>query len=238
MVLVDWAGEHTDSVDTLPPPEGVLTDGVLSLRVPSVGDVDALADYATGQDDGLGSVWLPALKAGASRERCLWMIADWLSGWSGGGSYNGPALFLTIAQSPMPVGLVGFVSRDAGTVGLVFGVAPSWRGRGLATRAVMLAAGWLVRERGAQIVELQLDRDSPACHRVAVKAGFSAAGTVSRVGEATGEIVEDLRYIFEAGELAVLRNDRAGHGCRSLAAGEWLTSAMQASRDPAAAGYR
>ena len=134
------------------------------------------------------------------------MIADWLSGWSGGGSYNGPALFLTIAQSPMPVGLVGFVSRDAGTVGLVFGVAPSWRGGGLATRAVMLAVGWLVRERGAKTVELQLDRDSPSCHRVAVKAGFSAAGTVSRVVQATGEVVEDLLYIIEAGELAVPHN--------------------------------
>lgn len=206
MLLVGWAGAHTDSVDTLPPPEGVLTDGVVSLRMPSVRNVDALVDYASEQDGGLGSAWLPALRAGASREHCLWMIADWLSGWSGGGSYNGPALFLTVAQSPMPVGLVGFVSRDAGTVGLVFGVAPSWRGGGLATRAVMLAVGWLVRERGAKTVKLQLDRDSPSCHRVAVKAGFSAAGTVSRVVQATGEVVEDLLYIIEAGELAVPHN--------------------------------
>ena len=198
------ASAHTDGMETLPPPEGILTDGVVSLRVPSVGDVDALVGYAAGQDGGLGGAWLPALEAGASREHCLWMIDDWLSGWSGSGSYNGPALILTIAQSPMPVGLVGFVSRDAGTVGLVFGVAPSWRGRGLATRAVVLAVGWLVRERGAQIVELRLARDFPACQRIAVKIGFSAAGTVSRVVEATGEVVEDLLYIIEAGELAVL----------------------------------
>ena len=199
--MICWAGPgaHNDSMQLLAPPEGVLTDGVLSLRVPSVDDVDALADYAAGQDGGLGGAWLPALIPGASRERCFWMVADWLAGWAGEGSYNGPALVLTIAQSPRPVGLVGFVSRGAGTVGLAFGVAPSWRGRDLATRAVLLAAGWLIRERGATVVELRLGQDSPACQRVAVKAGFSLAGSVSRVVEASGEVVEDLRYIYPSG---------------------------------------
>jgi len=196
-------GAHTDCMQTLRPPQGVLTDGVVSLRVPSAGDVDALVGYAAGQDGGLGGAWMPALNAGASRERCGWMVADWLAGWAGEGSYNGPALVLTTAQSPWPVGLVGFVSRDAGTFELVFGVAPSGRGQGLATRAVLLAVGWLTRERGAAIVELRVGRDSLACQRVAVKAGFSVAGTVSGVAGATGEAVEDLRYIIEAGERGV-----------------------------------
>ncbi len=39
-------------------------------------------------------------------------------------------------------------------------------------------------------------QDCPACQRVAVKAGFSSAGSVSGVVEASGEVVEDLRYIF------------------------------------------
>ena len=38
-----------------------------------------------------------------------------------------------------------------------------------------------------------------ACQRVAVKAGFSPAGSVSRVVEASGEVAEDLRYIFRSG---------------------------------------
>ena len=38
-----------------------------------------------------------------------------------------------------------------------------------------------------------------ACQRVAVTAGFSAAGSVSRVVEASGEVAEDLRYIFRSG---------------------------------------
>ena len=150
----------------LRPPQGVLTDGVVSLRVPSAGDVDAFAGYAAGHDGGLGGAWLPLAYAGASRERCLWMAADWLAGWAGGSSYKGPALLLTIAQSPEPVGMVGFACGGAGTIELVPSVAPSWRGQGLATRAVVLAAGWLTRERGADVVELRAGPDSPACQRI------------------------------------------------------------------------
>ena len=102
-----WA--HDDCMKPLRPPEGVLTDGVISMRVPSVEDVDAFVRYAAGPDGGLGEAWLPLPYDGASRERCLWMVADWLAGWVGEGSYKGPALLLTIAASPWPVGMVGFV---------------------------------------------------------------------------------------------------------------------------------
>ena len=131
------------------------------------------------------------------------MVADWLAGWAGEGSYNGPELLLAIAQSPSPVGMVGFVCRGAGTIGLVHGVAPCWRGQGLATRAVLLAVGWLIRERGAEVVECRVGRDSPACQRIAAKSGFPLAGAVSSVVEATGTVVEDLRYITGAGERGV-----------------------------------
>ena len=130
---------HNACMEPLRPPQGVLADGVVSLRVPSAGDVDAFVRYAAGHDGGPGGAWLPLPYAGASRERCLWMVADWLPGRAGEGSYKGPALLLTVAQSPEPVGMVGFVCGGAGTIELVLSVAPSWRGRGLATRAVVLA---------------------------------------------------------------------------------------------------
>ena len=192
-----WA--HNACMPPLRPPQGVLTDDVVSLRVPSAGDVDAFVRYAAGHDGGLGEAWLPLPYAGASRERCLWMVADWLAGWAGEGGYKGPALLLTIARSPEPVGLVGFACEGAGTIELALSVAPSWRGQGLATRAVVLAAGWLTRERGTDVVELRAGRDSPACQRIAVKSGFSLAGTVTSVIEATGTVVEDLRYINRSG---------------------------------------
>ena len=122
-----WA--HNHCMQPLRPPQGVLTDGVVTLRVPSAEDVDAFAGYAAGYDGGLGEAWLPLPYAGASRERCLWMVADWLAGWAGEGSYKGPALLLTIAASPWPVGMVGFVCGGAGTIELVLSVAPSWQGQ-------------------------------------------------------------------------------------------------------------
>ena len=166
-----WA--HNDCMQPLGPPEGVLTDGVISLRVPSVEDVDAFVRYAAGHD-GLGEARLPLPYAGASRERCLWMVADWLAGWTGEGSYKGPALLLTTAQRPAPrAGRHGRVRlQGAGTIELALSAAPSWPGQGLATRAVLLAVGWLTRERGTDVVELRAGRDSPACQRIAVKSGL------------------------------------------------------------------
>jgi hypothetical protein len=64
----------------------------------------------------------------------------------------------------------------------------------------LLAVAWLIRGRGAEVVELRVGRDSPACQRIAIKSGFPLAGTISSVVEATGKIVEDLRYITAAGE--------------------------------------
>lgn len=49
-----------DWMKPLRPPEGVLTDDVLSLRVPSAGDVNTFAGYAAGQDGGLGRCLIPA----------------------------------------------------------------------------------------------------------------------------------------------------------------------------------
>ena len=60
----------------------------------------SIRSYAAGQDCGLGEAWRPSPYAGASRERCLRVVAGWLAGWAGEGSYNGPAVLLTIAQSP------------------------------------------------------------------------------------------------------------------------------------------
>ncbi|CAL9624926.1 GNAT family N-acetyltransferase [Streptomyces sp. enrichment culture] len=50
----------------------------------------------------------------------------------------------------------------------------SWRGRGLATRAVLLASRYAVIE-GAHEVVIQVDPENPASAAVARRAGFTPA---------------------------------------------------------------
>ena len=112
---------------------------MVGLRVPVLGDSDAIAGYA-GQHGGLDGVWLPSPEPGATAARCCWLIEDWLARWAGRYSHNGPALMVSVAQSPGLVGQVGFGLRGEAVVELTYGIAPAWRGRGLATRAAKLAA--------------------------------------------------------------------------------------------------
>ncbi len=182
----------------LAPPDRVLGDGVVSLRVPSFRDARAILGYAQAEG-GLDGTWLPSLAPGAPKTRCQWLIQDWLNGWAGQESHNGPALVVDLRDVPGLVGVVGFGTTGPGTVELSYGIAPAWRGRGLATRAARLAARWLVEERGVREVELRIGRRNLASRRVAVKAGFRPAGRVRSPVEATGDVYEDLRYVVGPG---------------------------------------
>ncbi|MFI8362031.1 GNAT family N-acetyltransferase [Streptomyces sp. NPDC085612] len=80
-----------------------------------------------------------------------------------------------------------------GQVNLAYGLHPAWRGRGLATRAVLLAARYAAREGGAEAV-IQVDRDNPASAAVARRAGFTPAAPVPRAdGAPFDRYVRNLR---------------------------------------------
>jgi len=179
----------------LAPPERALDDEVVTLRLPSFRDTQAILGYAR-TEGGLDGAWLPSLTPGAAKPRCQWLVQDWLNGWAGRESHNGPALVVGLRDGPGLVGVVGFGASDRGAVELSYGIAPGWRRRGLATRALRLAARWLIEERGVREVELRIGRRNLASRRVAVKAGFRPAGRVRSPVEATGEVYEDLRYVL------------------------------------------
>jgi RimJ/RimL family protein N-acetyltransferase len=176
----------------LAPPAEPLSDGVVSLRLPSpeAGDVESVRIYSG--EDGYGDeCWLP-LVPGAPPERS---VADWLEGWAGRLSHNGRTLVVTVGDEKPLVGVVGFGERDEESLEMIVGVAPAWRGRGLGTRAVQLCAGWLLGLAGVSTVELRIDQHMPECRRLAEKAGFQLEGTVSQFVPGTGETFEDLRYV-------------------------------------------
>ena len=173
-------------------PAQPLTDGVVTVRLPSAGagDADALSGYVDEQQ--LDGCWLP----GIPLDRAGQAIADWLAGWQGRPSRIGPVLVVTVPGEPRFIGIVGFGDRGHGTVEMIYGIAPRWRGRGLASRAARLAARWALSLPGVNTVELRIDRDNTASQHVAVNAGFAPAGTVTQFVPGTGQTVEDLRYVL------------------------------------------
>ncbi|MFD0405778.1 GNAT family N-acetyltransferase [Kitasatospora sp. NPDC127116] len=58
-----------------------------------------------------------------------------------------------------------------GQVNIAYGLYPSWRGRGLATRAVLLASRYAAAEGGVEAV-IQVEPENTASTAVAHRAGF------------------------------------------------------------------
>jgi len=78
-----------------------------------------------------------------------------------------------------------------------YGIAPRWRGRGLASRAARLAGRWAASLPEVRTVELRIDQNHQAGKHVAARAGFVLAGTVRQFVEGTGDTYEDLRYVLD-----------------------------------------
>jgi RimJ/RimL family protein N-acetyltransferase len=123
------------------------------------------------------------------------LVADWLAGWAGRHSHNGPAFLVTVPGESRFVGVVGVTERDDGAVEMSYGTAPAWRGRGLASHATRLAAQWVASQPSVECVEARISQGQRASERVAVKAGFTLAEAIPRSDPDSGQIPE-LRYVM------------------------------------------
>ncbi|HYK66688.1 MAG TPA: GNAT family N-acetyltransferase [Streptosporangiaceae bacterium] len=172
-------------------PASSLTDGVVQLRLPSpdAGDVTTINTYVEKKE--LDGGWLPDVPL-VTGER---LVEDWLNGWAGHDSHNGPAFVVTVPDEPGFVGVVGVAERDDGAFDVSYGTAPGWRGRGLASRATRLAAQWVARQPSVRCVEARIGPDERAGERVAVKAGFVLAESIPHSDPVAGNTVE-LRYVM------------------------------------------
>src|SRR5690242_3625568 len=99
-------------------PDARLSDGVVTLRLPAAdaGDIDALARYCE-REEGLQDFWLPLLPGGSPRAS----VRDWLDGWEGLPSHNGPVLVVIIPESEDFIGVVGFTPRSVDCVEMTYG---------------------------------------------------------------------------------------------------------------------
>jgi len=172
-------------------PAAGLTDSVVTLRPPSpdAGDAATVDKYV--QDQQLDGAWLPdvPLVTGAQ------LVADWTDGWAARPSRNGPAFVVTVSEQSHFIGVVGLNERDEGVVAISYGIAPRWRGRGLASQAVRLGSRWIASQSGIHRVEARISQDNRAGERVAVNAGFELAETIPPARD-TGQATDDLLYVF------------------------------------------
>lgn len=75
------------------------------------------------------------------------------------------------------LGVVTIRLREGGTVG--YWIAPSARGRGVATRAVKAVVEWAAAEQGIARLQLMTHPGNLGSQRVAEKAGFRRIGTTA-----------------------------------------------------------
>jgi RimJ/RimL family protein N-acetyltransferase len=151
-------------------PDPPLSDGVITLRAKGGDDVDALV--AICQDPAI-SRWtrVPSPYTRADAEG--WIAASDLE------RQAGHALdWLAVDEHGEVVASIAIqnIRADEGIGEIGYWVAAPARGRGIATRAVRLAAGWGLDELGLGTLELLTHEGNAASQGVARAAGFTETG--------------------------------------------------------------
>jgi RimJ/RimL family protein N-acetyltransferase len=150
-------------------PDPPLTDGVVTLRAYADADVPALV--AICQDPEIPRWTLVPSPYGEAEAR------DWIER-GPEGLATGSRVTFAIAEAADSAALLGSVGLQAidwevraADVGYMLG--PHARGRGFATRAVELAAGWAFGALGLERLELRTMQENTASQAVAERAGFA-----------------------------------------------------------------
>jgi len=160
-----------------------LTDGVVTLRPPGEGDLEAIA---AGIEDPDVIRWIGPPE-GTAAETLALNRARWAAG---------SPTFAICESDDVCVGHVWANVRpdepEAAAIG--YFLLPVARGRGLATRAVRLICDWLTAERGATTLRLFTDPGNEASQRVAERSGFTRIGLEQGRGEIDGHPINRVRF--------------------------------------------
>ena len=154
------------------PPDPPLSDGVVRLRPWREEDAPEIARICS--DDEL-TWWLDAIPRPYGLDDARAYVAAGAAGWRGEGDHT--PLAVVDAADGRILGSVGIRWQErleSAEVG--YWVAREERGRGVATRAVRLVAGWVLGELGFERLQLQADALNAASCRVAERAGFTLEG--------------------------------------------------------------
>jgi RimJ/RimL family protein N-acetyltransferase len=177
-------------------PDVPLTDGTVLLRFANEGDSAAV--YSYGQDPDIEeTAWLP-IPFPCPRDVADRTVRDFQLGWDG---RHGLTLVITMSPDDDLRGVLHLSVHPADIGEISYGIAPPYRGRGLAGRAVRLTAAWAFAQLGLTRLEIVVTASGVhgvASRRVAEKAGFVYAGIRSSHVPATGCDYADPLYVLSA----------------------------------------
>jgi RimJ/RimL family protein N-acetyltransferase len=156
-----------------------LTDNVVTLRAPSVADVDWITETLSNAPD--VSRWT-RVPSPYEREHALQFLDMSAAGRAAG---TDASFLVCDAVSGTPLGAVGihrlgvavepwssFLPAEIG-----YWLAPSARGRGVVTRSVDLVSTWALQDLGHPWVMIQVLDGNDVSRRVADRAGFEFVGS-------------------------------------------------------------
>jgi RimJ/RimL family protein N-acetyltransferase len=158
-------------VPTIPLPEPSLSDDQVRLRAFVESDTSAVA---AAMEDGEISRWTATIPWPYSvADARSWILSHAQRRESGRG------LDLAITTGGDALGAVGLEVEWRTRCGQIgYWMARAHRGRGFATRAVVLVASWALDSLQLQILQLFTMTDNTASQRVAAKAGFEVVEVI------------------------------------------------------------
>ncbi|MEU6073248.1 GNAT family N-acetyltransferase [Micromonospora sp. NPDC047074] len=171
-------------------PDGRLTDGVVTLRRLGPDDVEVMHRLHT-RPEVVANQAPPVPPAWAAIERrCRTAESGWLTG-------TLARLLILDAVTGEPAGSCGLnvTDQDAGEGSVGYALLPGQRGRGLATRAVRLLAGWAFGPAGIARLTAGTVPENTASHRVLERVGFRREGLLrGRLPGLAGSRLDDLVF--------------------------------------------
>ena len=179
-------------------PIGGIDDGIVRLRLHADSDLERVAAASL---DPEVLRWTRVPGDNSAEAMRAW-IAEW---------HSGPReelhLIVVDAGSDELLGAAGIVrfERDERRCEIGFWLAPAARGRGVATRAVRILAGWAFASLPVERIAIAAERDNRASRAVAERAGFTFEGVLRSWLVIKGERRDAAMY-------SLLREERADQG--------------------------
>jgi RimJ/RimL family protein N-acetyltransferase len=183
------------------PPKPPLSDGVVTLRAWRTEDVPALVTICNGDEE--MSYWLDRLPQPYTQKDGSDYVLRAERGWRG--EEIETPLAIVDAETGEVLGSCGVRWNDPqqGVAEVGYWTRREARGRGVATRALRLLAGWVLGTLSFERLELLADTRNEPSLRVGKKAGFRREGVIrsARTNARDGLRVDHALYSLLRSEL-------------------------------------